>query len=146
MPKELGESVYGTAETVKETSDGSGSAGDAVKIDGSDKVTPTSAAGEDVYGILAEDSPSDGESVVVVVFGDVIGNAGGSVSKGDIAVTGTTGGRLEQNADATGMSVDVDGTTDQGVFAPGNPKALSDSGATVEGASLGTNEALFFVR
>lgn len=146
MSLDLGDSAFGRAITIQYESNGSGSAGDAVTINSSDQVAPTSSAGEDVFGVLAEDSPSSGDDVTVVVHGDVIANAGGSVVASNVVVSSTTSGQLAQNADATGRSVDVDGTTDQGVFAPANPYALTDSGGTLpDGNSLGTNEALIWV-
>lgn len=142
MPKQLGNPLHEMTLIVGETSDGTGSAGDAVKDNGSGKVTTTGATGEDVYGILAEDSPSDGEEVRVVVFGPVTANLGGSVTQGDIVETSGTAGQLAQNTngkEATGGSF-------TGTFAPGNPFALSDSGGTYDGYSYGSNEGALFMR
>lgn len=144
MPKELGDDLHAGTISVTETSDGNGSAGDAVEIDGSGRVSPTDAAGDDVYGILATDMSgvSAGDEVDVVIFGPVVANAGGSVTKNDVLQTGSTAGQLEQNTngkEATGGSF-------TGTFAPGNPVALSASGGTYDGHTFGTNEAAVFMR
>lgn len=136
--------VYGNnAVVITYESDGSGSAGDAVKTNGSDQVTTTGSSGDDVFGVLAEDSPSAGNDVTVVKYGDVIANAGGSVTAGDIVETSGTAGQLAQNTngkEATGGSF-------TGVFAPANPEALVDSGGTLpNGNSLGSNEAVIFLK
>lgn len=108
------------------------SAGDAVTWNASnDVVEQTDAAGEDVFGIAAEDAPgTQGDLASIWVYGPVVANVGGSVVQGNVLVAGSTAGQLDQNADATGMSVDVDGTTDQGVFAPANPVAITDEAGT----------------
>lgn len=108
------------------------SAGDAVTWDASnDRVEQTDAAGEDIFGIAKEDAPDTaGDGVSIWVYGPVVASVGGSVVQGDVLVTGSTAGQLDQNADDTGMSVDVDGTADQGVFAPANPMAITDEGGS----------------
>lgn len=124
------------------------SAGDAVKWDpANDRVEQTDSTGQDIFGVAAEDAPGTaGNPAAIHIHGPVVASAGGSVVQGDIVVsTGSTAGQLIQNTDATGKSTDVDGTTDQGVFAPANPEALTDSGGSwppQEGNSLGTNEAV----
>lgn len=146
MTKDLGDPLHAGTIIVTETSDGSGSAGDFVKENGSGKVTPTAGTGEDVYGVIssAQDmsNVSDGDEISVVIFGPVVGNAGGSVTKGDIGETSGTNGQLAQNSN----NKEVTGGSFTGTFAPGNPYALSDSGGTYDGASLGANEAAFFMR
>lgn len=144
MPKELGDTLHATAIVVGETSDGNGSAGDAVEIDGSDRVSPTDATGDDIYGILAQDmsNVSAGDEVSVCIFGPVAANAGGSVTKGDIVETSSTAGQLAQNTngkEATSGSF-------TGTFAPGNPLALCASGGTYDGHSFSSNEAAIFMR
>lgn len=149
MTLDLGdEAAADTTVTVPLPCNSSGSAGDAVKWDSSnDRVTPTTAAQDDVVGVLKEDSPSSaGDPASVHVHGPVVVNAGGSVVHGDVLDTsGSTNGRLVQNSDSTGKATDVDGTTDRGIFAPANPEAYSDSGGSwppQSGNSLGTNEAV----
>lgn len=123
-------------------------AGDAVKWDATnDRVEETSANDDDIFGIAAEDSPSTaGDPAAVWVQGFVVANAGGSVVQGDVLIAdSSTNGRLIQNSDSTGKVTDVDGTTDQGIFAPVNPEALTDSGGSfplATGNSLGSNEAV----
>lgn len=104
------------------------SAGDAVTWNASnDRVEQTDAAGEDVFGIAAEDAPGTaGDGASIWIYGPVVASVGSGVVQGNVLVTGSTAGQLEQNADATGMSVDVDGTADQGIFAPANPMAITD--------------------
>lgn len=145
MALELGDyNVYASdAVVLTYESDGSGSAGDAVNVNGSDQVTPTDASGDDIFGVLAEDSPSAGEEVAVVKYGDVIVNSGGSVTAGDIVQTSSTAGQVAQNdngKEATGGSF-------TGTFAPANPEALVDSGGTLpDGTSLGTNAAVVYLK
>lgn len=126
----------------------SGVAGDAVKWDaGNDRVTETTANDDDIFGILATDTGSSNDDPVDVwIQGLVVANAGGSVTNGDVLLASSgTNGQLVQNGDATGKVTDVDGTTDQGLFAPVNPEAVTDSGGSwpfVNGNSLGANEAV----
>jgi hypothetical protein len=151
MPKELGDSVYGTAIAVNEESDGTNlSAGDAVTQDGNQQVTPT-GDGDDLYGIVMRASGtsdlsdlSAGDEVVVAVGGDVIGNAGGSITRGDVAETTATSGRLGQNSTGTEQDVDEGGSATY-TLAVDTAKALSNSGGTVRGHSLGANEAHFYL-
>lgn len=152
MTSDLGdEAVAGEATTVTLPSNTAGVAGDAVTWDSSnDRVDATDASTEDVFGVLAEDAPGTaGDPVSVHIHGPVVANAGGSVVQGDVLIPSSTEGQLAQNSDGTGTQVDVDGTTDQGVFAPANPYALTDSGGSwplTEGNSLGTNEAVVMLR
>jgi len=130
---------YDDADVETVESNGSGSAGDAVKINGSGQAEPTGSAGESIYGVLAADSPSAGEDVAVVKSGDVIINAGGSVTKGDIVETSGTAGQVAQNTNGK----EVTGGSFTGTFAPANPEALTASGGTLpDGTSLGANEAV----
>lgn len=144
MSKELGDPLHQGTIVVSEESDGNGSQGDAVEDDGSGQVSPTDAAGDDVYGVIVSDMTdvSAGDEISVAIFGPVVANAGGSVTKGDIVQTGTTAGRLDQNTNGK----EATGGAFTGTFAPGNPFALSDSGGTYDGYSLGTNEAAIFMR
>lgn len=129
-----------------ETSDGTGSAGDAVTIDANGKVTQYSTDGADFYGVLAQDSPADGEDVSVIIHGDAIVNAGGSITRGDlIELPGTTNGRVAQNTEGTEKDVD-EGATNTYTLAIQTAKALTDSGgSTSAGESLGTNEAVIWI-
>lgn len=152
MPKELGESVYGTAVGVTEESDGTNmTAGDAVTQDGSEQVGPT-GDGDDLYGVVmrAANENTDlsdlsaGDEVVVCVHGDVITNVGTSVTRGDLVETSSTAGQLAQNV--TGTEVDVnEGGTDTYTIAQATAKALSDEDGTIQGHDLSANEALLFV-
>jgi len=146
MSKDLGDPLHQGTIKVTETSDGSGSAGDAVKENGSGKMTQTGSTGEDVYGFISSDQDmsnvSDGDEITVVIFGPVVASAGGSVTKGDILETSGTAGQLNQNSN----NKEVTGGSFTGTFAPGNPFALSGSGATYDGHSLGSNEAAVFMR
>jgi hypothetical protein len=155
MTKELGDGWIGSSgvqlTTTEESSSTNMSAGDAVSMDGSQQVTPTTD-GADVYGVVAgpaDDSVdlgslSAGDEVSVVVHGPVIANAGGSVTRGDLLETSSTSGQLAQNS--TGTEVDVDeGGTDTYTIAQATAKAMSNSGGTINGHSLGANEAAVFV-
>lgn len=134
------------AVVVTETSDGTGSAGDAVTQNSNQKVSQYTSDGDDFYGVLAEDSPSDGEEVAVVVHGDVVVNAGGSITAGDlIELDGATNGRVVQNAEGTERDVDEGGTATY-TLALATAKALTNSGGTLsDGTSLGSNEAVVYV-
>lgn len=129
-----------------EESDGTGSAGDAVTMNGSGQVSQYSSDGADFYGVLAEDSPNTGEDVAVVIHGDAIVNAGGSITVGDLVeLPGNTNGRVEQNTNGTEVDVDEDGSDDYTV-PHATAKALTDSGGTLsDGTSLGTNEAVVYI-
>lgn len=129
-----------------ETSDGTGSAGDAVTMDGSQKVSQYTSDGDDLYGFLVEDSPSDGEDVGVLIHGDVVANAGGSITAGDlIELDGSTNGRVVQNTSGTEVDVD-EGGTDTYTIAAQTAKALTNSGgSTSTGESLGSNEAVLYL-
>lgn len=144
MAKELGDPLHQGTITVTETSDGNGSKGDAVEENGSGKMSPTDATGDDIYGIIVSDmsNVSDGDEITVAIFGPVVANAGGSVTKGDIVETSTTAGQLAQNTNGK----EATGGTFTGTFAPGNPFALSGSGDIYDGHSLGANEAAVFMR
>lgn len=153
MSKELGDSwTSGPQLTRTVESDGTNlSAGDAVTIDASDQVSPT-GDGNDIYGVVAGpahdgvdlSSLSAGDELSVVVHGPVIANAGGSVTNGDLLETSSTSGRLVQNAQGTEQDVDEGGTATY-TLALNTARAYSDSGGTLDGHSLGTNEAAIFV-
>lgn len=134
------------AVVLTEESDGSGSAGDAVTMSGSQQVSQYSSDGADLYGVLAEDSPSAGNDVAVVVHGDVVANAGGSITAGDmVELPGNTNGRVEQNTQGTEVDVDEGGAATYTV-PHATAKALTDSGGSIsDGTSLGTNEAVVYV-
>lgn len=149
MTLDLGdEAVSGSAVTITVPGDTDFSAGDAVKWDsGNDRVEQTDAAGDDVFGIAKEDAPSSaGDLASIHVMGLVVANVGGSVVQGDVLISDSgNAGQLQQNGDSTGKQTDVDGTTDQGLFAPANPEAVTDSGGSwpmQEGNSLGANEGV----
>jgi len=152
MSKELGDSVYGSVVSVNEESDGTNlTAGDAVTMDASQQVTPT-GAGDDLYGIVVGASGdnklgnlSAGDDVVVAIAGDVIGNAGGFITRGDLVETTATAGQLGQNTAGTEQDVDEGGTAIY-TLALSTAKALAGSGETIQGDSLGANEALFLLR
>lgn len=153
MAQELGDEPIGFGVTRTRPSDGTNlSAGDAVTVNGSNQVTPTSD-GSDLYGVVIGpadtsidlSSLSAGDDVVVKTFGDVIANVGSSVTEGDLVETTSTSGRLGQNS--TGTEVDVDeGGTDTYTIAMNTAKALSDANGTApSGESLGSNEAAIFL-
>lgn len=148
MSLDLGDYAVETSDAVvrTETSDGSGSAGDAVTMTSNGKVSQYSSDAADFYGVLVEDSPSDGEDVAVLIHGDVIANAGGSITAGDLVeLPGTTNGRVAQNTEGTEKDVDEGGTATY-TLALATAKALTDSGgSTSDGGSLGTNEAVIYV-
>lgn len=148
MPKELGESVFAGSISIPKVSDGAGAGGDAVTLDGTGQVTPVTAAGDDIYGVLAEDSPAAGETVLVTVFGLAVGNVDGAVTDNDVLEPeGTTAGRLASNAQGSHQSVNEGGTATYTV-ALDHPRAKSDAGGEVTGAdvTLGANEAIVFVK
>lgn len=97
------------------TSDGTGSQGDVVKFDGDVKVTPTTDAGDEFLGVLAEDSPADGEKVLVRVYGDVVLTAEGSIDGGDLCVPDTVDGTVS-SAGKDGQAVDEGGTATYTVY------------------------------
>lgn len=148
MGVELGDYAVETATAVvrTETTDGSGSAGDVVTMTSNGKVSQYSSDGADFYGVLAEDSGSDGDDVEVVIHGDVITSAGGSVTAGDLVeLDGSTNGQAAQNSTGTEKAVD-EGGTETYTVAMATAKALTDSGgSTSTGESLGTNEAVLWV-
>jgi len=81
--------------------------------------------------------------VAVVKYGDVVVNAGGSVTAGDIVETSGTAGQVAQNTNGK----EVTGGSFTGTFAPANPEALVDSGGTIpDGTSLGANEAVVYLK
>jgi hypothetical protein len=143
MAKELGDPLHAMTLQLTETSDGTGSAGDAVTKNSSDKVTQIGSTGSDVYGILAEDSPSNGDEVSVIVFGPVAANVGSSVTSSDIVISSSTGGQLAQEGD---NGKEATGGSFTGTFAPGNPFALSDSGGSYDGYSFSSNEGAIMMR
>lgn len=144
----LGDYAVETAEYVvrTETSDGTGSAGDAVTMDSNQKVSQYTTDGDDFYGVLTEDSPSDGEDVSVLIHGDVVVNAGGSITAGDlIELDGSTNGRVVQNGSGTEVDVDEGGAATY-TIAAATAKALTNSGGSLsDGTSLGSNEAVIYV-
>lgn len=154
MSKELGDSwTSGPQLTRTVESDGTNlSEGDAVTIDASQQVGPT-GDGDDLYGVVA--GPSDdatdlsnlsaGDDVVVVVHGPVIANVGGSVTNGDLLETSSTAGQLAQNGTGTEQDVDEGGTATY-TLALETAKAYSDAGGSLDGATLGSNEAAIFVQ
>lgn len=129
-----------------ETSDGTGSKGDAVTIDGSDRVSQYTTDADDFYGFLTEDSPSAGEDVAVLVHGDVVVSAGGSLGKGDLfELDGATNGRVVQNASGTEVDVDEGGTATYTIAAATGKCLIPSGGTTSAGDSLGTNEGIVYV-
>lgn len=142
MAKELGDAFRsgGGQLTIGKPSDGTGSAGDFVTLNGSGQVTPTAAAGDDIYGVLAQDAPAAGEDVPVHILGPVVANVAGGVTDNDVLVGSGTAGQAAANSVGTYQSVDEGGTATYNL-ALDAPRALSDAGGTLDGESLGTNEA-----
>lgn len=153
MSKELGDAWTSGPQLTRteESSSTNMSVGDAVTMDSSQQVTPT-GDGDDLFGVVAGpandsvdlSSLSAGDEVVVVTHGPVIANAGGSVTRGDLVETSSTSGRLAQNSTGTEVDVDEGGTATYTV-AQATAKAHSNSGGTINGHSLGTNEAAIFI-
>lgn len=154
MSKELGDSwTSGPQLTRTVESDGTAlSVGDAVSIDGSQQVGAT-GDGDDLYGVVAGpandntdiDNLSAGDELSVVVHGPVIANVGGSVTNGDLLETSATSGQLAQNGVGTEQDVDEGGTATY-TLALETAKAYSDAGGTIDGGSLGSNEAAIFIQ
>lgn len=139
---ELGESVHSNADTIGLESDGSGSAGDFVTFNASGQVTPVSAAGDDIIGLLAQDSPAAGEDVSVHIQGAAVANVTSTIAAGDvIQPEGTNAGRGAANAQGTHHTVSEGGTATYDL-AMDHPRALVDAGTSYEGATLGTNETV----
>lgn len=153
MSQELGDEPLGFGVTRTRESDGTNlSAGDAVSVDASNQITPTTD-GSDFYGVVA--GPADdnttlsdlsaGDLVSVKTFGDINANVGGSVTEGDLLETSATAGQLAQNGTGTEQDVDEGGTATY-TLALSTAKALSDAGGTApSGESLGANEASIFI-
>lgn len=111
MVTEAGDSHYDHAIKVKWESDGSGTKGDLVALNGSGQVTPTSGATDALFGVLSEDSPAAGEGVGVHIHGPVKVTAEGSVSKGDLLEgNSTTNGTAATSAASLVTAVDEGGT------------------------------------
>lgn len=153
MSKELGDS-WSSGPQLTRTVESDGTAtdvGDAVTMGGSQQVSPT-GDGDDVYGVVAGPANNDtdmsslsaGDELSVVVHGPVVVNAGGSVTNGDLLETSSTSGQLAQNGTGTEQDVDEGGTGTY-TLALSTARAYSDSGGTIDGASLSTNEAAIFV-
>jgi hypothetical protein len=153
MSKELGDSwSSGPQLTRTVESDGTNlSEGDAVTIDASQQVGPT-GDGDDLYGVVAGPANngtdlsnlSAGDELSVVVHGPVIANVGGSVTNGDLVETSSTSGQLAQNSTGTEQDVDEGGTATY-TLALNTARAYSDAGGSIDGGSLGANEAALFV-
>lgn len=153
MSKELGDSwTSGPQLTRTVESDGTNlSQGDAVTMDASEQVGPT-GDGDDIYGVVAGranrgtdlSALSAGDELSVVVHGPVIANVGGSVTNGDLLETSATAGQLAQNATGTEQDVDEGGTATY-TLALNTARAYSDAGGSLDGATLGANEAAIFV-
>lgn len=142
MPtKELGDLGYGSdALTITKESDGSGTAGDFVALNGSGQVSPTTAADADLYGVLAEDAPAAGEGVSVHIEGVVFANVAGTVSDADVLEPTTTAGQWAANAQGLTHQVDEGGTAIYRLVSRG-VQAYSDAGGVFEGVTLSSNAA-----
>lgn len=153
MSKELGDSwTTGPQLTRTVESDGTAvSIGDAVSIDASQQVGAT-GDGDTIYGVVA--GPSDdgtdmsaltaGDELSVVVHGPVIANVGSGVTNGDVLETSATAGQLAANAQGGEQAVDEGGTATYNL-ALNTARAYSDAGGSLDGATLGANEAAVFV-
>lgn len=139
MALEGGQDVYPDGNRITRGSDGSGSKGDFVTLSAG-QVTPTSAADDDIVGVLAQDAPAAGEDVTVVISGIVVANVAGTVGMGDVLGPSATAGQADTNSAGFVQAVDEGGTATytlslRGVF------AVSAAGANVNGNSLGANQA-----
>lgn len=155
MSQELGDNPLGYAGVVTtKESDGTNlnGPGDAVSLDSSDQITPTTD-GDDLYGVVvgpADDNTtltdlSAGDLVSVKIHGAINANVGSSVTAGDLLETSSTAGQLAQNSSGTEVDVD-EGGTDTYTLALQTAKALSDAGGTApSGESLASNEASIFI-
>lgn len=154
MSKELGDG-WTSGPTLNRTVESDGTnltAGDAVTYDSSKQVSPT-GDGDDFFGVVVGPSSdrvdlsdlSAGDEVVVRVFGDIIANVGGSVTETDMLETSSTSGQLAQNSSGTEIDVD-EGGTDTYTIAHNTAQAHCDAGGTIDGHSLGSNEAAIFIK
>lgn len=153
MSKELGDAwTSGPQLTRTVESDGTAvSAGDAVSIDASEQVGAT-ADGDTIYGVVAGPANdatdmsalSAGDELSVVVHGPVIANVGSGVTNGDALETSATAGQLAANAQGGEQDVDEGGTATY-TLALNTARAYSDAGGSLDGATLGANEAAIFV-
>lgn len=143
MAKEAGDVVFPGSIVITRPSDGTGDAGDAVTWDGSGNLTPVTAVGEEVAGILTENSPdAAGEMVALCVEGLAIANVDGAVALGNVLEPeGTTAGRLAANAQGSHQTVDEGGTAVYDL-AMQHPRAYSAAGGDVDGHTVGANEGL----
>lgn len=139
MALEGGQEVYPDGNRITLESDGTGSKGDFVTLSAG-QVTPAAAADADIIGVLAQDAPAAGEDVTVAVSGIVVANVAGTVAQGDVLEPSATAGQAAANSSGFVQAVDEGGTATytlsmRGVF------AVSAAGATVNGNSLGANQA-----
>lgn len=141
MPtRELGDRAYGDGDTITKESDGTGSAGDFVTLNGSGQVTPTSTADDDIYGVLAQDAPAAGEEVSIHVQGIVFANVASAVADGNALLPSTTAGQWTNNSAGLVQAVDEGGTATYTLGSRG-VQAYSDAGGSFRGVTLNANTA-----
>lgn len=118
MAQDAGDRARQHSESVELESDGTGSAGNVVKYSGG-QVTPTTANGDALYGVLGEDSPSAGEHVLVEIHGSVNVVADGSITEGDLLqASDSTNGQVVSAAanEGTVTAVDEGGTDTYNIY------------------------------
>lgn len=115
MSKDAGDKAYRHGHIVEMEWDGNGSEGDLVTVS-SGQVTPTSANGESIVGVISEDvsDNSSGDEVSVGIHGTFYVNADGSITEGDLLQpSGSTNGHAVSADSAEGLVTAVDeGGTD----------------------------------
>lgn len=125
---DLGDKGHRHGDTVALESDGTGVAGDFVTFNTSAQVTPTSATGDQIVGVLSEDAPSAGDDVAVHVQGVVVGNVATGIAAGDWLSSSATAGQADATDGSTSGSVhtiDYSRTGTETIHTE-NPRALED--------------------
>lgn len=134
---ELGDNKYDDGDTIPLPSDGTGNEGDFVTYDVNGQVTPVAAAGDEIVGVLAQDSPANaGEDVGVHVQGVVVANVAGTVSAFEwLEPDGVNAGRATANAEGASLTVDEGGTAVHNLRLAA-PRALEDGDADTYAAKV----------
>lgn len=134
--KELGDVVFEYGDTITLPTDGTGNPGDAVTGNGSGALTPVTATGDNIVGILSM-APADDGFAPVHMDAVPVANVAGSVTAFTTLVPdGSNPGRLTT---AVGDGTDTTAGNDY-------PLAVCDAGGDYEGHTFGTNEAVVSLR
>lgn len=110
MSKDAGDKAYRHGHIVEMEYSGTGSEGDVVKMS-SGQVTPVTANGDPIVGVIAEDvsSNSSGDEVSVGIHGTFYVTADGTVTEGELLqASGSTNGQLVSADSAEGLVTAVD--------------------------------------